>query len=162
MGSVGLSFGSPTSGQGFDVNAAVNQIVTNLQGTETPYKTQLSSLQSEDTALSSLGGLLSTLSSDISALTDPAGVLATKLGASSDTNVLALTNASSTATAGSHTVAVSQLAQTSVVYSQAVATMDAFSGSISIQVGGAAAQTVSVDPQIIPWPVWQQRLTPRA
>ena len=31
MGAVGLNFGSPTSGQGFDVTSTVNQIVTNLQ-----------------------------------------------------------------------------------------------------------------------------------
>ena len=31
MGSVGLNFGSATSGQGFDVTTTVNQIVTNLQ-----------------------------------------------------------------------------------------------------------------------------------
>ncbi len=147
MGSVGLSFGSPTSGQGFDVTATVNQIVTNLQGTETPYKTQLATLQSEDTALSSLGGLLSTLSNDISALTDPTGVLDTKEGASSNTNALVLTNAASTAVAGSHTVTVSQLAQTSMVYSQAMSGTDALSGSISIQVGNGAAQVVNVDPQ---------------
>lgn len=147
MGAVGLSFGSPTSGQGFDVAATVNQIVTNLQGAETPYKAQLTSLQSEDTALSSLGGLLSTLANDVSGLTDPVGVLATKLGSSSDTNALVLSSASSTAVAGGHTIAVSRLAQTSVVYSQTMSGADALSGSISIQVGSGAAKTISVDPQ---------------
>jgi len=55
MGSVGLSFGSATSGQGFDVTTTVNEIVANLQAVETPWTTQLTSLQSKDTALSSLG-----------------------------------------------------------------------------------------------------------
>ena len=55
MGAVGLNFGSATSGQGFDVTSTVNQIVTNLQAVETPWKTQLTALASKDTALSSLG-----------------------------------------------------------------------------------------------------------
>ena len=59
MGTVGLSFGSPTSGAGFDVTSTVNQIVTNMQAVETPWKTQLSSLQSQDTALTSIGTDLS-------------------------------------------------------------------------------------------------------
>ena len=44
MGTVGLSFGSPTSGAGFDVSSTVAAIVGNLQNVETPWKTQLTSL----------------------------------------------------------------------------------------------------------------------
>jgi len=55
MGTVGLSFGSPTSGAGFDVSATVSAIVANLQNVETPWKTQLAALQSQDAAISSLG-----------------------------------------------------------------------------------------------------------
>ena len=91
----GLNFGSATSGQGFDVTTTVNQIVTNLQAVETPWKTQLTSLQSKDTALSSLGTQISTLSTDLQNLTDFSGTLAYKTGSSSDTNVLALSSASS-------------------------------------------------------------------
>ena len=43
MGTVGLSFGSPTSGAGFDVSSTVAEIVGNLQNVETPWKTQLTS-----------------------------------------------------------------------------------------------------------------------
>ena len=69
MGTVGLSFGSPTSGAGFDVSTTVSSIVANLEKVETPWKTQLSTLQSQDTAISSLGTLLSSLSTDVNALT---------------------------------------------------------------------------------------------
>jgi flagellar hook-associated protein 2 len=62
MGTVGLSFGSPTSGTGFDVSSTVSSIVANLQNVETPWKTQLTTLESQDTAISSLGTLFSTLS----------------------------------------------------------------------------------------------------
>ena len=70
MGTVGISFGSPTAGTGFDVSSTVSQIVANLQNVETPWKTQLTALQSQDTAISSLGSLLSTLSTDISGFTN--------------------------------------------------------------------------------------------
>jgi len=104
MGAVGLNFGSPTSGQGFDVSATVGQIVTNLQLVEKPWKDQLTALQSKDTALSSLGTQLSALTSDLQALTDFNGTMAYKTGSSSNTDVLHLSSASANAVAGTHTV----------------------------------------------------------
>jgi flagellar hook-associated protein 2 len=147
MGSVGLSFGNPTSGQGFDVAGTVTQIVTNLQGAETPYKTQLTALQAQDTAISSLGGLLSTLYSDMQGLTDPAGILASKQGSSSDTNSLALTTATSQAVAGSHSITVTKLAQNATSYSAAIPATDTLAGSITLQVGSQPATTIAVNSQ---------------
>ena len=147
MGSVGLSFGTPTSGQGFDVASTVAQIVGNLQGAETPYKTQLTALQAQDTAISSLGGLLSTLYSDLQGLTDPAGVLASKQGSSSDTNSLALTTATSQAVAGSHSITVGKLAQNATAYSAAIHAADALAGSITLQIGAQPATTIAVGSQ---------------
>jgi flagellar hook-associated protein 2 len=146
MGTIGLSFGSPTSGQGIDVASTVTQMVAQLKATETPYKNQLTSLQSQDTVISNLGSLLSTLSGDITSLTDPAGVLSGKQGSSSDTNTLALLSATTTATAGSHTISVQQLAQTSTEASSAVAATDTLSGSFTFHIGGGTSQTISVDP----------------
>ena len=100
MGTVGLSFGSPTSGTGFDVSSTVSSIVANLQNVETPWKTQLASLESQDAAISSLGTLFSNLSNDMSALTDFQGILSEKTGSSSDQNVLTLTAANASAVAG--------------------------------------------------------------
>jgi flagellar hook-associated protein 2 len=144
MGTVGLSFGSATSGQGFDVTSTVNQIVTNLQAVETPWKTQLTSLQARDTALSSLGTQLSTLSTDLQALTDFQGTMATKSGSSSDTNVLQLTSADGSAVAGTHTVEVQNLARTSSAASDAVGVSDVLTGSITFKVGNGAWQTVNI------------------
>jgi flagellar hook-associated protein 2 len=144
MGSVGLNFGSATSGQGFDVTTTVNQIVTNLQSVETPWKTQLTSLQSRDTALTSLGTQISTLSTDLQNLTDFQGTLASKTGSSSDTSVLALTSASATAVAGTHTVVVKNLAQTSSAATDAVGAADVLTGGITFKVGSGAWQTVNV------------------
>ncbi len=146
MGTVGLSFGSPTSGAGFDVSATVAEIVSNLQNVEKPWQSQLSSLQSQDTVISNLGTLFSNLSNDMSQLTDFQGVLAQKTGSSSDTNVLELTAASSAATAGTHTVAVNSLAQTASGYLAPVSdASDTLSGSITLQVGSNKAQTITLD-----------------
>ena len=45
MGTVGLNFGAATSGTGFDVSSTVAEIVGNLQNVETPWKTQLTTLE---------------------------------------------------------------------------------------------------------------------
>lgn len=146
MSTVGLSFGSPTSGEGFDVTATVASIVSNLQNVETPWKTQLSKLEAQDTTISSLGTLLSTLSTDLSTLTDSSGILAEKTGSSSNTDVLSLTSASNSAVAGTHTVLVNSLAQTSSGYLAEVSSATAtISGSIVLQVGSGSLQTISID-----------------
>ena len=144
MGAVGINFGSATSGDGFDVATTVSSIVANLQQVETPWNNQLTALKSDDTALTSIGTDLSTLGSSLQALTDFEGVMAEKEGSSSNTDVLTLSSASSTASAGSHTVLVSQLAQTSSEYSSTVASTDILSGGLTIQVGAGEAQSVPV------------------
>src|SRR5271170_588342 len=136
MGTIGLSFGSPTSGQGFDVTTTVASIVANLQVVETPWKTQLTALKSEDTALTSIGTDLSTLSTSVQSLTDFEGVLAGKQGSSSNTDVLALSSAGTTAVAGSHTIAVNNVASTASYYSDAVANAnDLLTGSFTVTFG---------------------------
>ena len=147
MGIVGISFGSPTAGTGFNVSSTVSQIVANLQNVENPWKSQLSSLQSQDTAISSLGNLLSALSADVQQFTDFQGVLAQKEGSSSNPDVLALSAASSSAVAGTHSIVVNSLASTSSGYLDAITNAsDTLSGTISIQVGTATAQTITVGP----------------
>jgi flagellar hook-associated protein 2 len=113
--------------------------MVNLQGVETPWKTQLTALESQDTAISSLGTLFSNLSNDMSSLTDAEGILAEKTGSSSDTNVLSLTAANASAAAGTHTVTVTSLAQTSSGYLAPVSNADAtLSGSVTLADNGAA------------------------
>jgi len=147
MGTVGLSFGSPTSGAGFDVSSTVSEIVANLQNVETPWKSQLTSLESQDTAISSLGTLMSSLSNDMSSLTDFNGILAQKEGSSSNTDVVELTAASSAAIAGSHTVTVNNLAQTSSGYLAEITNgSDTLTGSVTLQVGpGGQSKTFKLD-----------------
>src|SRR3569833_957828 len=130
MGAVGLNFGSATSGKGFDVTNTVEQIVTNLQTVEKPWKDQLTALQSKDAALSSLGTQLATLTSDLQALTDFNGTLAYKTGSSSNTDVLSLSSASASAVAGTHTVIVQNLALVSTTATYAIKATDSLAGGI--------------------------------
>jgi len=145
MSTVGLSFGSPTSGAGFNVSSTVAEIIGNLQNVETPWKNQLTALESQDSVISNLGTLFSNLSNDVSSLTDFQGVMAQKEGSSSDTNVLDLTAATSAAAAGTHTVTVTNLAQTSSGYLDAITnSSDTLSGSISIRMGNGTTQNVVI------------------
>jgi len=143
MATVGLSFGSATSGTGFDVTSTVTSILAVSSAIESPWKAQLASLQAQDTALSGLGTGLSALSTDVSALTSFDGVMAEKEGSSSNTDVLTLSAASTSAVAGSHTVTVENLAQTSSTYSNSITlAADTLSGSISF--GPAADQKITI------------------
>lgn len=132
MGSVGISFGSPTSGQGFDVSSTVSQIVSNLQAVETPWKNQLTTLQSQDTALTSIGTDLSSLSTAFNTLNEFGGVFSEMEGSSSDNSVVALTNATSAASAGTYSIEVSQLAQNYSYASTEIGASDTLSGSLEI------------------------------
>ncbi len=119
--------------------------MANLQNIETPWKTQLSSLESQDTVISNLGTLISNLSNDVSSLTDFEGILAQKTGSSSNTNVLELTAASSSATAGTHTVTVNSLASTSSGYLAEVSDSSAaLTGQLTLQTGNGAAITFAM------------------
>lgn len=144
MGTVGLSFGSPTSGQGFDVQQTVSQIVANLQNVETPWKNQLTQLQSQDAVYTSLGSDLSNLTNSMQSLTDFQGVLAQKQGSSSNTNVLQLTSASNSAVAGSHNITVNTLAATASFASSVVTNAsDLVAGTMQFTIGGAP-QTITI------------------
>jgi len=134
MGTVGLSFGSATSGQGFDVASTVTQIQASEQAIETPWNNQLTALKAQDTALSSLGTDLSTLTTSVQSLTDFDGAFSEKEGSSSNPDLLSLSSADATAQSGSHTITVSQLAQTSSDVSTAISNAsDTLSGSVTIQ-----------------------------
>lgn len=145
MGNVGLSFGSPTGGTGFDVSATVTAIVSNLQKVETPWKTQLTTLQSEDAAISNLGTLLLSLSTDLTKLTDFSGILSQKTGSSSNSSILQLNSATSAASAGSHSVVVNSLATTSSGYlSEVGSASDILTGSIWVGVGTGTLHQIAV------------------
>src|SRR5258705_12615886 len=133
MGTVGINFGSATSGQGFDVASTVTQILASAQAIETPWKNQLTALQAQDIVLSTLGSDLGKLTTSLQALTDFSGVFSEKQGSSSNTNLLSLSSANTTASAGSHTIVVNWLAQTSSEASSAITDPnETLSGSLNL------------------------------
>jgi len=141
MGTVGINFGPINSGQGFDVASTVTQILAAEQAVEDPWKTQLSNLQAQDTAFSKFGTDLSTLSTALQSLTDFSGIFASKQGSSSNTDVVTLTSASNVAVAGSHTIVVNHLAQTSSQYSDKITdASNTLSGSLKITINGQSQQ----------------------
>ncbi len=145
MGTVGLSFGSPTSGQGFDVASTVAAIQAEASAIENPWNSQLSDLQAQDSVFSTIGTDLSTLTTSIQALTDFTGVFSEKEGSSSDPNTVDLSSAAATATPGSHTIVVNSLATTSSSVSGTVANAsDTLSGNVAITVNGKT-QTIAAD-----------------
>ena len=143
MGTVGLNFGSPTSGTGFDVKRPCPPSFricrrwkrrgrTNCQVSVSGYRY----FQPRHPVIKSFR--------DVSKLTDFSGILAQKTGASSDTNVLQLTTATAKATAGTHRVIVNSLATTSSGYLTEVASAsDTLTGSISV---GVERNAPSVSP----------------
>jgi flagellar hook-associated protein 2 len=137
MGTVGLNFGSATSGQGFDVAATVTQIQAASSAIETPWQNQLTALKAQDTVFSTLGTDLAALTTSIQKLTDADGVFSNKEGSSSDTDIISLTSSSPSAAAGSHTVVVNSLATTSSEVTGTIANAsDTLSGSLTIAVNG--------------------------
>ena len=83
----------------------------------------------------------------MSSLTDCEGILSEKTGSSSDTNVLSLTAANSTAIAGTHTVEVTSLATTSSGYLAAILPLPiACPGPSRFRWALAAAQTIVIAP----------------
>ncbi len=145
MSVVGISFGAATSGAGFDVTNTVTSILANMRAPETAWATQTTALQAQDTALSTIGTDLSALSSSLQTLTAFDGTLSQKVGATSDSSVAVVSNAEISATPGTHTLTVQQLATTSTQHSSAVASDATLSGNFTFQVGSGTLQTITLD-----------------
>jgi len=145
MATVGINFGSATSGAGFDVATTVSSILAVQRTPETAWTSRTTQLKAQDAALTSIGTALSALTTSLSTLTSFDGALSAKSGASSDPTTVALTAAGSSARAGTHAITVQRLAQTSSQYSSTVASGDTLAGSLTLQVGGGAPATIALD-----------------
>ncbi|MDQ2834671.1 MAG: flagellar filament capping protein FliD [Acidobacteriota bacterium] len=119
----------------------VTQIQASEAAIESPWKGQLTSLKAQDTVFTSLGTDLSSLSTALQSLTAFDGAFSQKQGSSSDSNLLSLTSASTTALAGSHTIVINSLAQTSSEVTNSISNAnDTLSGTVTIQ-----GHTLNVD-----------------
>lgn len=142
--SVGISFGSATSGTGFDVAATVASIMAVQRTPETAWATQTTALQAQDTVLSTLATDASAVSTALASLTGFDGVFSAMTGATSDSGTVALTSVGRTASAGLHTITVSQLAKTSKQFSDAVATSSTIAGTLKLTAGSSSEVEISL------------------
>jgi len=134
-------------GQGIDVNSFVQLALASDTANITGLQAQQATVNTQSSSLAQIISYLTALKSSASALNDPLGVVNSELAASSNSNAVTAT-AASTATAGTHTIAVTSLATTSSFFSDAVAastTALATGDTISISAGGASVATVTVD-----------------
>ncbi len=145
MSTVGISFGSATSGTGFDVATTVSSIMAVERTPETAWATRTTTLQAQDTVLSTLGTEASALSSALATLTSFDGVFSQKTGATSDTAAVVLTNVTSSAEVESHTLTVQTLAQTSKDRSNTIVSGTTLSGTLKLTVGSGTQQSVFLD-----------------
>ena len=143
--------GSSTSGtsgfgQGINVQQFVQYALANQQASITALQNQQTSLNSQSAELSKISTDLNTLDNAVFALTDPLGVLSSQTATSSNSSVVNAT-ASSTATAGTHSITVNSLATTSSYYTGALASSSTTisPGTFQIQVGANTPVTVTVD-----------------
>lgn len=145
MSVVGIAFGSATGGTGFDVAGTVSSIMTNMRAPETTWATRASALIAQDAALSTLGTDMSALTSALNTLSSFDGSFSLKEGVTSDSTTVALTDATSAAAAGTHMVTVQSLATTSQQHSSAITTGAMLSGSFTLQLGSSTPKTISMD-----------------
>jgi len=141
-GSSGSALGT---GQGIDVTAVVDQIISSESAPETLMQNQLSSLQSQAKVLNSINSSLSALGTAVNAMKDSFGAIAGKLATSSRTDLLTA-SADSTAQAGLHSLVITNLASGSAYASAALPenNQQFTAGSFTLQVGAGTPVTVTV------------------
>ena len=139
---VTLNTTSLYSGQGFDVQTMVNEVLDSERGQETQWKSEQTTLQSQSTALNQFESQIATLYTDSNNLRDFSGVLGSKTASSSQPGIVIAT-ATTSATTADHTLQVQKLATTGAAYSGAITSgATLYPGTLTITVG---SDTQSVD-----------------
>jgi flagellar hook-associated protein 2 len=129
--------GSTTSG--LNVADLVSTSAYAARAPERGWQASQSTLQTENSLLTQVSSLATSLYDDMSALADPIGVMVSLSASSSDTGIVGATVASG-AIAGTHTIHVTNLAQTGSWYSESVAssTTALSSGTFEINASGGS------------------------
>jgi flagellar hook-associated protein 2 len=141
-----LNSATNTSGSGIDVTSTVDAILEIDAAPEEALQQQVTSLNTQTSALQSLQSDITAFQSSIEALTDYTGDFSALSVSSSNNDVVSATAANGTAT-GTHTVTVTNLATTSSDYSTSFSSATAAlpTGQFTLQVGTNAAVTIPVD-----------------
>jgi flagellar hook-associated protein 2 len=126
---------------GIDVSSVVSELMQVQEAPETQMKDEQTTITSQVSALTTISGQLTTLQNDINSLADFNGALSQMTTGSSDSNIVSAA-AGSTATAGTHTVVVSNLATTSSSYSGYISSGTSLAGDeISVAFGNLSDPT---------------------
>jgi len=146
---MGISLNPSTllSGQGIDVSTVVNEILQQQSGPLQQWDNEQITLQSQANLITAINNDLNSLATAVNALADPLGALSAQTAASSDTSILNA-SADTSATAGTHTIVVSNLATSGSVYTGSVAdanasflTGGATTADLTLQIGGSSGVT---------------------
>ena len=134
-----------SSSQGINVEEAVAEALAADEAPEVEWQDEQQTLQTQTTDLNSIENDVTSLETTLSALSDPAGALASMTTASSDSSIVTATAANG-ATAADHTVVVNNLATTAAWYSDEVAspTTDLTPGTFTITVGSGTPTQITV------------------
>jgi flagellar hook-associated protein 2 len=141
-----LNSATNTSGSGIDVTSTVDAILQLDAAPEQQLQNQITTLNSQTSALQTLQSDLTAFQTSIQALTDFTGDFGGVSVSSSNNNVVSATAANGTAP-GTHTVTVSKLATTSADYSASFSSANAQlpTGQLSLQVGSGSAATIPLN-----------------
>jgi flagellar hook-associated protein 2 len=150
---MGISLNPSTllNGQGINVSALVQQVLSESSGQLTEWQNEQSTLQSQASDLTTINSDLNNLATAVQALADPLGPLAALSATSSDNNVLTA-DASSSATAGTNQIVVSSLATSGTVYTadfagganSSILPNGQTTGEIDLQIGGGNPVPITI------------------
>ena len=139
-----LSTSGTGLGSGIDVQSTVNQLITAESGPLQQAQTQSATLSQEQSTISSLGSILSSMKTNADKLKDVGGAFDSVVSSSSNPSLLSVT-ADRTATPGKHQISVGTLASAASYYTaeQTSATASLGAGSFQLQLGSQTPVTVS-------------------
>ena len=149
---MGISFNAAAllSGNGIDVNSVVSEIQAAQSGQLTAWQSDVTSLQTQATAITAINTDLSNLATAVQGLTGTDGALSTVIASTSESAILNATALSGAATAD-YTVVVTGLATTGTLYTDEVANPTTSilpsgqsTGNLTLQIGGTGGTTANI------------------
>lgn len=150
---MGISLNPSTllNGQGLDVTSLVTQILNQKSGELSEWSSEQTLLHTQAGLLTTINNDLSSLSSAITALSDPLGAFAAQSATSSNQAVVTA-SADSSAAAGNHSVVVDSLATAGLLYTASVSggadasilPPNVTQADLKLQIGGSQGTTADI------------------
>ena len=149
---MGISFNAASllNGNGIDVSSVVQELQAAESGQLTAWKGDVTTLQTQATAISSISSDLTNLQSAVQQFTDPTGVLS-QLTTDSSLSAVVTATAQSGATPGGYSVVVNSLASAGTLYTAALASAKTSilpsgqtTGDLKLQIGGSSGTTADI------------------